>query len=402
MNVTRRSISATFAVSIATPSLAQPALVADSGDSGWVLLCGLLVLVTALPGAALLYTRNRAAAATGVLPLVMALATLIFVAIGYSLAFGEGTAWLGGAGNAFLGDLLPLREGATVSEGVFAFFELGVCLTSIAILVSSLADRARAGWLIPFAGLWTLIVYVPVARWLWSGWLIDLGASDFGGGVVVQATAGLASLVIALMLRAQGRGELSAESRLPLAGAALLSVALLAVLGGKIYGAGDDAASVLFNALSAAAAAALAGAALQRWRDGHATGLGAAASALAGVAAVSAGADAIGVGGAMVLGIGGAAVMHAATWLLGRTGAGAAASAFAVQAAPALSGAILFPLFVPTLGGAGFADGASLVTSLAAQAVAVAAVALWTIVATTIAALMVSMVVPMRQDPAAA
>lgn len=375
--------------------MAQPLLIADSGDSGWVLVASML-LILGIPGAAMVYGRGRTASLGTILLITTALVTLLFVGIGYSLAFGEGTSLLGGAGNAMLGDLLPVRDGATISEGVFAFFELCVALFALAVLVAAIANRARTAWLIPFAGLWLLLVYVPVARWVWSGWLADLGAADFGGGIVVQTTVGIAALVVAFMVRDRTREQLQAESSLPLIGAAFMWVAWLALLGGKIYGAGEDAAAVIFNAQVAAAAALLAGVALDRWRHGAISGVGAAGGALSGIAAIGAGADSVGIGGAMLIGIVGALASHGAAWAVGRAGVSSAANAFSTTAAPAMAGAIVFPLFVPILGGAGFANSASLVTSLAAQAVAVVSVALWTLVATAIAALMVSMVIPMR------
>lgn len=400
MKTTVRALSAISAISagmISSSALAQPVLIADSGDSGWVLVASVLVFI-GIPGAALFYGRGRAASLGMILLITTAIATLLFVGIGYSLAFGDGSSLLGGAGNAMLGDLLPVREGATISEGVFAFFELCVALFALAILVAAIAGRARTAWLIPFAGLWLLLVYVPVARWIWSGWLSDLGAADFGGGIVVQITVGVAALVVGFMVRDKARGRLQVESPLPLVGAAFMWVAWLALLGGKIYGAGEDAAAVIFNAQVAAAAAVLAAVALDRWRHGAISGLGAAGGALSGIAAISAGADSVGIGGAMLIGIAGALASHGAAWAVGRAGVDSTANAFSTTAAPAMAGAIAFPLFVPILGGAGFADNASLVTSLAAQAVAVVSVSLWAVVATAIAALMVSMVIPMRPE----
>ena len=384
-------------LALATPALAQPVLIADSGDSAWVLGAALLVALAALPGLALVQSRHDDGRAAGAMLAGSALAALVFVAIGYTLSFGEGSAVLGDAGNAFLLNLLAIREGTSVSEGVFALFELTVALFAVGLLTASVASRARPGWLLPFAGLWTLMVYVPVARWIWSGWLSDLGASDYAGGIVVSTTAGVAALVVALLLRRRDHVEAGHDARLRLAGIGLVSVGWLALLGGKVYGAGDDAAAAIVNGLVAASAALLVGMAIDHWRATGTPAVGTNAL-LAGLAAVSAGADAVGVPGAMLLGVVGAVAAAAASGLARRLDLGSAASAFSTVGAPAMAGAVLFPLFVPVpLGGVGFAEGNGLVTALAAQSVAVLAVALWTVVATAIAALSISMIVPMRE-----
>ena len=392
-----QAVVAAAMLGAAAPALAQPVLIADSGDSAWTLAAALLVMLAALPGIALFYGRGRTGPTGLALIASSALASLLFVAIGFSLAFGDGSAILGNAANAMLANLLPIRDGTGISEGVFALFELTVALFAVGIFVGSVAEKSRPGWLLPFSGLWLLIVYVPVARWVWTGWLADNGVADFAGGIVVQTTAGVAALVVAFLLRAKGGTDVQHDSRIALAGAALMWVGWLGVIGGKIYGAGDDAGSAMLNAQVAASAAVIVGMALERWRTGTVSVFGVTNAALAGLAAVSTGADVVGVGGAMALGLAGAIAAWGAAAFVARMKLGSAASAFTIHGAPGMVGAVAFPVFIlTTLGGPGFADGNGLVNSLVAQFIAVVAVALWAAVASAIAALIVSMVVPMR------
>jgi ammonium transporter, Amt family len=395
--MTRGFLAVLAGAAMASPALAQPVVVADSGDTAWVLTTSLLALFAILPGLALFHGRGRAGPTGFAMFAATAATTILFAVIGYSLIFATGSSLLGGASNLFFANLADLLDGATVSETTFALFQLTLALFAVAILVASVAERARMGWLLPFAALWLLLVYVPVARWVWSGWLTDLGALDYAGGIVVHTTAGVAALVIGLLLRTRATHEVQHDSRLAISGASLIAIGWLATIGGSALGAGDDAAIAMLNALLALAASVLTGMIVERVRVGSVSVYATANNALAGIAAISAGATFVGVGGALLLGVVGALASALATALVIRLKIGSAASAFALHGLPALSGALAFPLMLfPALGGTGFVEGSSLATVLAAQGVVVVAVALWTAVATVIAALAVSVVVPMK------
>jgi len=402
-----RFILAGLALTATGTAQAQPIVVADSGDSAWVLAASILALLAALPGLALVHGRGRAGPTGMALFVSAAVVSLIFAIIGYTLAFGEGSTVLGGAGNALLANLADLRGDTTISEAVFALFEMIVAIFAVGILVSSLAERARPGWLIAFAGLWTLIVYVPLARWMWGGgWLAELGALDFGGGIVVQTSAGVAALIAAILLGRPRETEIAHDSRLAVAGVALLWVGWFGVLGGSMLAATDDTASVIINAQLAASAAILAGLAIERIRSGAISVYGATTAAIAGLAAISSGADVIGPGGAIASGVAGAVGAALASLLVERLKLGGSASAFVAHGGGGIAGALIFPLFVfERFGGVGFDEG-NVVTQLVAQGIAVLVVAFWTAGITAVAALMVAMVLPMTkrhsEDPAEA
>lgn len=394
---TLRAVLTTGIALTAAPALAQPMIVADSGDSAWVMATSILALVAILPGLALFHGRGRAGPTGFALFGGIAVASLLFAGIGYSLAFGAGSPYLGGVGNAMLGNMSELIDGATISESVYAVFEMVAALFAVGILCASVGEKARPAWLVPFSGLWLLIAYVPLARWVWPGWLGDLGTIDFAGAMPIQIAAGVASLVVALLLRATVPGDVQHDSRFAVAGAAMIWVGFLAFIGAAALGGSDDAATAILNAHLAASAAIVTGMMIERGQSGAVSVYGIANNAVIGLAAVTAGAGFVGAGGAMALGAIGALVSVLAGLLVRRTRLGSAAGAFTLHGAPAMAGAVLFPLFVlPVLGGPGFDEGTGVVTQIAAQAIAVLAVTLWAAVATVLAALTVSVVAPMR------
>lgn len=399
MRGTMRAITG-LGLLVATPAMAQPIVVADSGDSAWVLATALIGLLASLGGFALFHGRGRSETTGLAVAATSAITTLLFAVFGYSLIFGDGSPILGGASDLMLGGLSEVVDGATISEAVFAFFELALALFAVAALVSAIAPMARYGWLVPFAGLWVTIVYIPVARWVWAGWLTDLGALDYAGGIAVQLSVGISAFVVALLLRNNApEGTEGEHSGLGTVGATCIAIGWLALIGGSALGGSADAALAIMNALLSASAAIVTGMAIGGFRHRGYTPELVAVYGLAGLAAISAGASLTGSAGAMLLGVIAAIVATGAIAFTGAFGVGSGGKAFVIHGAPAIAGALAFPFFMlPAFGGTGFAEGSTLGTLLAQQGIAVLAVALWAAVATVIAALIVSFVVPMKRD----
>ena len=211
-------------------------------------------------------------------------------------------------------------------------------------------------------------------------------------------TAGVAALVIAFFMGSDRPSDIAVDTQLTMAGAALLCIGWLALIGGSSFAATGDAAEAIVNALLAVCTSVLAGLLFERLQNGNISALGIATSAIAGLAAVSAGAGYIAPAGAMLIGIIGTVGSILAASLVRILKLGSASTAFVAVAGPAMLGAIFFPIFVlSAFGGPGFDDGISLAGQIATQAIAVIAVALWTAIATAIAALMISMVLPMTE-----
>jgi ammonium transporter, Amt family len=401
-----RALLALGTLGWASTAVAQPIVIADSGDSAWILTASALVLLMTLPGLGLFYgglVRSRNVLSVLMHCVVMTcIVSLIWAIAGYSLVFGEGTAWLGGLGNLGLRGLDEIREGTTISESVFVLFQMTFAAITPALIIGAFVERVRFGWLVAFTALWSLLVYVPIARWMWGGgWLADQGALDFAGGIVVHTTAGIAALVLALLVgkrRSFSRPIPPHGPALTMAGAGLLWVGWYGFNGGSSLAAGADAADAIMNTHLAASAAALVWALVERIKIGKATSVGIVTGAIAGLATITPAAGFIGPMGAILLGSVGSLACFAAVLLIKHSfKIDDSLDVFAVHGVGGMLGSLLFPLFVlQAFGGPGFDDGITLGGQFVSQAVAVGVTVLWTAAITAIVALMISMVIPMR------
>ncbi len=409
MGAARLFATALLALVLATPAAAQPIVVPDSGDTAWILVASALVLLMTIPGLALFY--GGLVRARNVLSVVMhcfvmvCTISLLWAAVGYSLVFGEGNAWLGGTGNAFLANLAELRSGTTLPESAFALFQMTFAVITPALVIGAFVERIRFGWVVAFSLVWTLLVYIPVARSIWGGgWLASLGALDFAGGIVVHTTAGIAALVIAVILGARrgfNKTLLPPHSpTLTMVGAGLLWFGWYGFNGGSALSASGDAASAILNTHMAACAAALIWILLERARIGKATSIGIVTGAVAGLATVTPAAGYIGIAGAIALGTLGGLVCFFAVQLVKQTlKIDDSLDVFAVHGVGGMLGSVLFPLFMlPSFGGDGFSNDQSLAGQLGAQALAVGLVAAWTGLATWLFCAASKGLLPMRVD----
>ena len=403
-----RLLTLLLGLTASSVAMAQPIVIADSGDSAWVLTASALVLLMALPGLGLFYgglVRARNILSVLMHCIVMTcIVSLIWAVVGYSLTFGEGTAWLGGLGNLGLANLDSIREGTTISEPVFALFQMTFAAITPALVIGAFVERVRFGWVVAFTALWSLLVYVPIARWMWGGgWLAEQGALDFAGGIVVHTTAGVAALVVALLLgkrKSFAKPVLPHSPALTMTGAGLLWVGWFGFNGGSSLAAGSDTASAILNTHLAASAAALIWILVEKIKIGKPTSVGLVTGAIAGLATITPAAGYIGPMGAILLGSIGSLACFTAVLLVKQSfKIDDSLDVFAVHGVGGMIGSLIFPVFVlGGFGGPGFDEGVSLGSQFAAQAVAVGTTILWTATVTAIIALMVSMVIPMRVD----
>lgn len=397
---------------VSTPAAAQDAAMlaaSDSGDTAWILTASALVLLMALPGLGLFYGglvrgRNFLSVLLQV-GAIAAVASVLWVVVGYTLAFGPVTnGWLGGGLFWMLGNLGNVREGLTIPESAFVLFQLTFAAIAPALMAGAWAERARFGWVVGFCALWSLIVYAPVAHWVWGGgWLSSrLGVLDFAGGLVVHTTAGVSALVVALLIGR--RTGFPATPMLPhapaltMAGAGLLWVGWFGFNGGSALGATDDASSAILNTHVAASAAALTWLLVEKLTVGKPTGVGWATGALAGLATITPAAGYVGPGAALVMGLLAAVLCFYAIRLIKqRLHIDDSLDVFAVHGVGGVLGSLLLAVFVSTdFGGIGYAAGAGMAGQFIAQLIGVGAVVLWSAVASAILALMVSLLLPMR------
>jgi ammonium transporter, Amt family len=404
---------AILSVFASSPAYAQGVFTAlpesDSGDNAWILTASALVLMMTLPGLALFY--GGLVRARNFLSVLMqcgaiaALASVIWIAVGYSLAFSvNGNSYIGSTENFMLNGLFDsIREDQSIGEVSFALFQMTFAVITPALIVGAWAERARLSWVIAFSALWSLLVYVPVTRWVWGGgFLAEQGVIDFAGGIVVHTTAGISALVVALMLgRRIGFPKtvmLPHSPALTVAGAGLLWVGWFGFNGGSALAASDAAASAIINTHVAASVAALVWILIERIKIGKGTAVGFATGAVAGLATITPAAGSVGPGGAIIIGLLAGLVCFWSIGLIKVTlEIDDSLDVFAVHGVGGMMGAVLLAIFASeSLGGIGYVEGADMASQLWAQLKGVAIVAAYSAVVTLIIGYMVAMILPMR------
>jgi Amt family ammonium transporter len=337
----------------------------DSGATGWLLASAVLVLLMT-PGVVFFY--GGMVRRTSVLGVVMqgfagmAVVSVAWVGIGFSLAFG--------GANRYIGDLryagLPVAENPIVPAiplVAFALFHMMFAALTPSLVLGAGAERWRFGAYLAFAGVWSLLVYAPVAHWVFDprGWAATWGMLDFAGGTVVHITAGTAALAVAITLgRRRGWPErVSRPHNLPLVmiGLAMLWFGWMGFNGGSAYTAGSLAASAMVNTQVAAASGLLAWIVAERIRYGKPTTLGAASGAVAGLVAITPAAGYVTGLGAIAIGAISGLVCHLAAGLKRWFNVDDALDVAAVHLGGGLIGCICVGLFATTSVNADGADG---------------------------------------------
>ena len=382
----------------------------NSGDNAWVLISAALVLLMTMPGLTLFYgglvrSQNFLSVAVQV-GAIAAVASVLWVVAGYRIAFGDVTnGWIGtGSGWMLGGTLDVMREDQSISERTFALFQLTFAAITPALMVGAWVDRARFGWVIGFCALWGLVVYAPVAHWVWGGgWLAtSIGTLDYAGGIVVHTTAGVSALVAALLVgKRQGFPRqlmLPHSPALTMAGAALLWVGWFGFNGGSALAANDNAANAIINTHLAASMAALIWLLIEKLTVGKPTSVGFATGAVAGLATITPAAGFVSPAAALAIGALAALVCFPMIQLVKQKLAiDDSLDVFAVHGVGGITGSLLLAVFLaPALGGTGYDEGRTMLSQFAAQAVGVGAVAIWSAIATGVLAVLVSLVIPMR------
>lgn len=345
----------------------------SSTDLGWVSLSTLLVLMMVAPGLALFYgglvrSKNVLSISLQVLA-AFSLAIVLWFAYGYSLAFSEGNAVIGGFSRLFFAGMMDLRLNTftlsgSIPEISFAAFQATFAGITCALLVGGFAERARFGAVLVFIVLWMSFAYLPIAHMVWApgGWLFERGALDFAGGTVVHVNSGVAALVAAWYTGSRmGYGrEAMKPHNLPMAmtGAALLWVGWFGFNAGSALGANTVAALALFNTLIAAAAGLLAWIVTERIVKGKSSLLGGASGIVAGLVGITPGAGLVGPVGALIIGLAaGAICVWGVNGLRRLLRADDALDVFGIHGLGGIAGALLTGLFnAQLLGGPGLAE----------------------------------------------
>jgi len=346
---------------------ADPAPKIDSGDTAWMLTSTALVLMMTIPGLALFYAgmvRKKNVLATMMQSFaITCLVTILWLVLGYSLAFTTGSTILGGTSRIFMAGLgidsiSDLAK--TIPESVYMCFQLTFAIITPALIAGAFAERMKFSAMLWFMGLWSLIVYAPIAHWVWGGgFLGDWGVLDFAGGTVVHINAGVAGLVCALVLgKRKGFGvENMAPHNLVLSviGASLLWVGWFGFNAGSAGAANGSAGMAMAVTQFATAAAALSWMFAEWMARGKPSVLGAISGAVAGLVAITPASGFVNPMGALAIGIvAGLVCFWGATGLKHAMGYDDSLDAFGVHGVGGFVGAILTGVFaVESIGGAG-------------------------------------------------
>jgi Amt family ammonium transporter len=373
-------------------AMAQTTAPVSHADTAWMLTATALVLFMTLPGLALFYAglvRSKNVLSVMMHCVVIAcLASVLWLAVGYSLAFDGKGPLIGGLHRLFL---LGLNRGSVTGalpESVFFMFQTTFAVITPALIVGAYAERIRFGAVVLFSGLWLLAVYAPVTHWVWGGgWLMQRGVMDFAGGLVVHATAGTSALLLAWTVGP--RDGFPRELRPPhnpgmtLMGAGMLWVGWYGFNAGSALAADGNAGMALLTTHMSASVAGLVWALLEWKRFGRASMVGIVTGVVAGLATITPASGYVGPLGALALGTSGAVVCFFAVDLIKhRWGVDDALDVFAVHGVGGILGSILVAvLAAPALGGVGYGAG-NMGAQLVTQLMGVGATVAWSAIAT--------------------
>jgi Amt family ammonium transporter len=365
----------------------------ESGQVAWMLTASALVLFMTLPGLGLFY--GGLVHAKNVLSVLMqcfaicAIASVIWVICGYSLAFDGTGALIGGLGKAFLGEAAITVLPNGLPENVFALFQMTFAVITPALIVGAFPERATFPFVAIFSAAWLLVVYAPIAHWVWGGgWLAGLGVMDFAGGIVVHTSAGVAAVVAALMI-GERRGFRTTMTPphspgMTMAGAGMLWVGWFGFNGGSALAADATAGGAILATHLAASAGAMAWTAAEWIKLKKPTSIGIVTGCVAGLATITPAAGYVSPAAAMAIGAGGGLVCFAVTvFVKQRLRVDDSLDVFAVHGIGGMAGSLAVAVAaLPVLGGAGLAAQQGWLHQLGVQALAVVVAALWSGVAT--------------------
>lgn len=404
------------------PALAQEAAAptVNKGDTTWMLVSTILVILMTIPGLALFYgglvrTKNMLSVLMQVFA-VFSMVSILWVFYGYSLAFTSGPegigAFIGGLSKAFLAGVTTdstadtFTKGVAIPEFTFIAFQLTFAAITPSLIVGAFAERMKFSAVMLFCALWVTFIYLPIAHMVWfsEGFLFGLGALDFAGGTVVHINSGVAGLVGAIMVGKRigyGRDLLAPHSlTLTLVGACLLWVGWFGFNAGSNLEATGGAALALINTIVAPAAAGLAWMLVEAAAKGKASLLGIASGAVAGLVAITPAAGLAGPMGSIVLGlVAGVVCYYAVTGVKNALGYDDALDVFGIHGVGGIIGAIGTGIVAaPSLGGYGVGE-YSIGGQVWTQIIAVVVTLIWTAGGSLILFKLVDLIVGLRVSP---
>ena len=363
----------------------------DPANTAWMLTATVLVLFMTLPGLALFY--GGLVRAKNVLSVLMqcfaitCMVTLAWVIAGYSIAFGDGgtlNAWYGGLDRSFLAGIAVATLKGSIPESVFAMFQLTFAIITPALVIGAYAERVRFSGMLLFSLLWLLVVYCPVAHWVWGdGWLQKMGIMDFAGGTVVHLNAGVAALVCALVL---GRRKGFPDTAMPphnltmtVTGACMLWVGWFGFNAGSALAADGSAGMAMLVTHIGAATGSLAWLLCEWLRYGKPSVLGIVTGMVAGLGTITPASGFVGPMGAIAIGAtAGVACFCATSWMKRSLKVDDSLDVTPVHGVGGVIGTLLTGVFAAaSLGGVGYPEGMTMEKQVMVQLTGILAVGAW-------------------------
>ena len=382
----------------------------DTGNTAWILTSTALVLFMTLPGLALFYAGL--VKSKNILSVLMqciaiaCLASLIWLGFEYSIAFADGSQWVGGLQKAFLSGVEKDSLSGDIPETVFFMFQMTFAIITPALMVGAYVERIKFSAVLLFSGLWLIAVYAPVTHWIWGGgWLAEKGILDYAGGLVVHLTAGISALVLAAALGPRkgfpDQVDPPHNPALVMIGAAMLWVGWFGFNAGSALAANEDAGMAMLVTHISAATASLVWMAIDWIKFGKPTLIGLVTGTIAGLASITPASGFVGPIGGLVIGFSAGIICYIlVSFVKSSLRIDDSLDVFAVHGAGGVLGIILVSFLADTrFGGVGYADGMDSVSQLSVQGIGIAAVLAWSVIASMIIILIVKSTTGLRVDP---
>ena len=382
----------------------------DTGNTAWILTSTALVLFMTLPGLALFYAGL--VKSKNILSVLMqciaiaCLASLIWLGVGYSMAFSEGSQWVGGLQKAFLSGVERGSLSGDIPETVFFMFQMTFAIITPALMVGAYVERIKFSAVLLFSGLWLVAVYAPITHWIWGGgWLAERGILDYAGGLVVHLTAGISALVLAAALGPRkgfpDQVDPPHNPALVMIGAAMLWVGWFGFNAGSALAANEDAGMAMLVTHISAATASIVWMTIDWIKFGKPTLIGLVTGTIAGLASITPASGFVGPIGGLVIGFSAGIICYIlVSFVKSSLRIDDSLDVFAVHGAGGVLGIILVSFLADTrFGGVGYADGMDSISQLSVQGIGIASVLAWSIVASLIIIVIVKTTTGLRVDP---
>jgi len=382
----------------------------DTGNTAWILTSTALILFMTLPGLALFYAGL--VKSKNILSVLMhciaiaCLASLIWLGVGYSMAFSDGSPWVGGFQKTFLSGVERDSLSGDIPETVFFMFQMTFAIITPALMVGAYVERIKFSAVLLFSGLWLIVVYAPVTHWIWGGgWLAEKGILDYAGGLVVHLTAGISALVLAAALGPRkgfpNQIDPPHNPALVMIGASMLWVGWFGFNAGSALAANEDAGMAMLVTHISAATASLVWMIIDWIKFGKPTLIGLVTGTIAGLASITPASGFVGPIGGLVIGLSAGIVCYIlVSFVKSSLRIDDSLDVFAVHGAGGVLGIILVSFLADTrFGGVGYAEGMDSVSQLSVQGIGIAAVFAWSVIASIIIIIIVKATTGLRVDP---